>query len=254
MLLNIFSFIFGTLVGSFLNVLILRLPKNEDVVFKRSHCLSCNHQIKWFENIPILSFLFLKGKCSSCETKISFQYPIVELFVGIVFLLLTPSSLEIKPLLNYLFYVSVISAFFVHFVIDLRHKILPDSINIFLGLLFLIFSLVNYHWTHLFFGGLIGFGFPLLVTWFFYKFRGVVGLGGGDIKLFGILGFILGPMGIIHNIFFSCFLGSILGGAFLLLTKNSHKEPIPFGPFIIVVAVFQIFYVNSFQKLINILF
>ena len=250
----VLSFILGSLIGSFLNVLILRLPKEMDVVFDPSHCTKCSFKIPWYQNIPLFSFIFLLGKCSNCKEKISLQYPLVELLIAVSAALLAPKSINIKDILIFLFELSVLSSFVVHFVIDLRYKILPDSINIFLGILFLVLGLVKYGWVHVVFGALVGGGFPLFVTWAFYKLRGVVGLGGGDIKLFFALGMYLGFMGTIHLIFFSCFIGSVVGGLLIVIKKLNHENPIPFGPFILVVASFQIFFPALYNRLVGILF
>jgi leader peptidase (prepilin peptidase)/N-methyltransferase len=134
-------------------------------------------------------------------------------------------------------------------MIDLQHQILPDSVNIYLACLFLMVSVTSQSWKYWLFGGAIGVGFPLLVTWMFYKLRGQIGLGGGDIKLYGALGLYLGPLGIIHNIFLSCFLGAIIG-LFLIGFKVIKKEnPIPFGPFILIISLIQIFFADWFEHL-----
>ena len=128
---------------------------------------------------------------------------------------------------------------------------MPDSINIYLALLFLLISWFSHSWTYWLIGGAIGLGFPLLVSWVFYLLKGQVGLGGGDIKLYGALGFYLGPVGIMQNIFLSCFLGALVG-IILIATKFIKKEnPIPFGPFIIIVASLQIFGESWFKHLIS---
>jgi prepilin signal peptidase PulO-like enzyme (type II secretory pathway) len=249
--LIIVSAVFGILVGSFLNALIYRLPREINIALPRSHCPNCNKLIYWYENIPIISFLVLRGKCSGCHTKISWQYPLIELVCGIVAALIAPHTLEIGNIFSFVFYFSVFSCFLVHFIVDLKHQILPDAINLYLGILFFVVSLINYNYLHWGLGLLIGFGFPYIVSYLFQKLRGQVGLGGGDIKLWAALGIYLGPMGIIHNIFLSCFIGALFGGV-LLITKVIKKEnPIPFGPFIIIVATFQIFFEKTFHTLIR---
>lgn len=250
-ILIIFAAFFGAIVGSFLNALIYRLPRGINIAYPRSSCPGCNKLITWYENIPVLSWLFLKGKCSGCKTKISYQYPLVELGCGIFAALIAPQDLEPGNLLNFLFFFSVFSAFLVHFIVDIKHQILPDSINIYLAALFLLVSWFSHPWTYWLIGGALGLGFPLLVSWVFFLLRGEVGLGGGDIKLYGALGFYLGPIGIMQNIFLSCFLGALVG-IFLIATKVIKKDnPIPFGPFIIIVGAFQIFGESWFKHLIS---
>ena len=239
--------IFGLLVGSFLNALIYRLPREINIAYPRSSCPKCNKLIYWYENIPLLSFIFLRGKCSGCRAPISWQYPAVELLSGIVAMSLAPKDFSAQSLFSFVFYFGVFSAFLVHFIVDLKHQILPASINIYLACLFFIVSLVNRHWSFWLIGGGIGLGFPMLVTWIFYKVRGQIGLGGGDVKLYGALGLYLGPVGIIQNIFLSCFLGAVIGLFFMALKFMKRENPIPFGPFIIVVAILQIFFESWFE-------
>jgi leader peptidase (prepilin peptidase)/N-methyltransferase len=229
------------MIGSFLNALIYRLPLGVNIAFPRSACPKCKHIIVWYENIPVLSYLFLRGKCSNCKVKISLEYPLVELITGLFAFLIAPSSLVPSELFNFTFFLAVFSAFLVHFLVDLKHQILPDSINVFLGFLFLAVTVLVKPWTHWLIGFGLGLGFPLLVSWLFYLLKGQIGLGGGDIKLYAVIGIYLGPIAVLQNIFMSCFLGAIVG-ILLMLTKVIKREnPIPFGPFIIVVSSLQIF-------------
>lgn len=251
--LIIFVFIFGLIIGSFTNVLIYRLPMGISMLIPRSFCPGCKKTIYWYENIPIVSFLFLRGKCSSCSTKIPIQYPIIELAVAFLALILFPSQLDYNSMIRFVMNFSVAVVFLSMFIIDLRYKIIPNQLNLYLGILFLAYAIIFFPLTHWLIGALIGFGFPALITWLFYLLRGEIGLGGGDIKLFGVLGIFLGPMGIIHNIFLSCFLGSLVGGVLILTKKLDRKNPIPFGPFIIIIASFQILFPHDFAKLISLL-
>lgn len=234
--------IFGLLIGSFLNVLILRLPRKKDVVFDRSECPKCHTQLKWFHNIPVLSFIILKGKCGFCKTRISWRYPLIELFTSLVAFLLMPKDLNYDELIHFIFYLTIACVFICHFIIDLENHLLLDSLNLYLLALFLSYSIFYMSWEYWAIGGAIGFFGPLLVTWIFYKLRGQVGLGGGDIKLFGILGIFLGPIGIIFTIFLSCFLGAISGIILISFKKMTKDKPMAFGPYILLVAAFQIFF------------
>lgn len=237
------------MIGSFLNAVIYRLPNNVSMKRTRSHCPSCDKLIFWYENIPILSYLFLRGKCSGCKTRISIQYPIVELISGIAGLLLMPKTFSYMNLFFFVFYFSVFECFLALFIIDLKHKILPNSINIYLAILLLIFGLIRFPVTHVIFGGGIGLLFPLGFTYLFYLIKGKVGLGGGDIKLWGALGLYLGIKGIVINIFFSCFLGSIIGVSYIVIKKMDKSQAIPFGPFIIIVSFVQIFFPSYFNEI-----
>jgi prepilin signal peptidase PulO-like enzyme (type II secretory pathway) len=249
-LLLTFSTVFGLLIGSFLNALIYRLPLGINIAIPRSSCPNCKHVICWYENIPVLSYLALRGKCSNCHTKISWQYPLIEIITGVFAYLIAPKSMEPSELFYFVFFLGVFSAFLVHFIVDLKHQILPDSINIYLGILFFVVSLITKPWTHWALGFALGLGFPLAVSWIFYLIKGQIGLGGGDIKLYGVLGLYLGPIAVMQNIFLSCFLGAIIGIILLSLKIIKRENPIPFGPFILIVASAQILTPNLFNQLL----
>lgn len=246
-------FCFGLLIGSFLNVVIHRLPEGKSVVFPRSRCPKCETTIKWSRNIPLASFLFLKGKCAECDAPIGLRYPAVELLTGLFAVLLFPSPaspLEIghMELLRFAVEFSIAAVFLAHFIIDIEHQLLPDKLNLYLLAVVLPYSaLANplYHWIG---GGVIGFFGPYLITLFFYKIKGQMGLGGGDIKLFGILGVLLGPQGIMNTIFVSSLFGSATGLILIASKKMDKNTPLSFGPYIIVVAACQIFFPEIFAR------
>lgn len=241
-LLSFYFFVFGTLVGSFLNVVILRLPEKKDLVLARSGCRECGSQLRWFHNVPILSFILLRGKCAFCGTRISWRYPLIEVLTGLVAYWLMPPSFGSYAIGFFLFRFIIACIFICHFFIDLDHHLLLDSLNLYLLAAILAYSLFHFPWLHSLTGGLLGFGAPLLVTWIFYKVRGQVGLGGGDIKLYGILGILFGPMGIVFTIFLSCFVGALVGLSLIALGKSSRDKPMAFGPAILLVAAFQIYF------------
>ncbi|WP_419173245.1 prepilin peptidase [Halobacteriovorax sp.] len=252
LLYKIYAFIFGAMVGSFLNVLILRLPKGEKFFVDRSRCPKCGFQLKWYHNIPIISYILLRGKCASCKSRISLQYPVIELLTAVISLLLFGNEISLHTTTSYLFFFTIACCLLVHFVIDIRHQILPDSINIYLGVIFFIHAIFFFPIQHWLLGGIIGFAIPYLITFVFYKLRGVVGLGGGDIKLFGVLGIYLGPLGIIHNMLFACVFGSVLMLPLLIFKIIKRDQAIAFGPFIILVAVIQIFLPNIFKMMLGV--
>lgn len=245
------AFIFGSLIGSFLNVVILRMPSNKSIVTPRSACPKCGFQLKWYHNIPILSYLFLKGKCSNCGTDISILYPIIELICGMASVLLFPKVISESSIVYYLIYYAVFCCLLAQFVIDIQHHLLLDKISLFLLSIVLPLSIINNGVAFALIGGGVGFLFPLIVSWGFYKLRGVIGLGGGDIKLYGVLGVILGYKGIVINIFFSCFLGAIVTLLLIASKKMSKEDPIAFGPFIIFVGATQFFLPEYFNQLIR---
>lgn len=241
-------FCFGSCLGSFLNVVIHRLPLGISVVTPRSRCPSCEKLIYWYENIPLVSFLFLRGKCSECEFKISKRYPAVEMLCGVIALVLFLDVQSIIDLYFYAFYLSVALIFVAQFLIDIDHKLLPDSLNLYLACILLAYSVMQFSWQHIVVGALIGGGFPFLVTWIFYKLRGQIGLGGGDIKLYAALGLYLGPLDVVLNIFLSCFLGAVIGLLLIAFKKMNKQNPIPFGPFILVIATLQIFFPDLYSQ------
>ena len=144
LLLKLFSFVFGSLIGSFLNVVIYRLPRELSVVTPRSSCPKCKHMIKWYENIPVLSYVFLKGKCSNCKTKIPMRYPLIEFLVGSFGFFLAPTSLYIPEVINFIFYFSIACVFLSHFIIDIEHQLLPDKLNLYLLVVILPYVIINY--------------------------------------------------------------------------------------------------------------
>lgn len=245
--MKIFMTIFGLLVGSFLNVVIYRIPREQSVVTPRSSCPNCAHQIKWYENVPVISYLFLVGKCRGCKTSISIQYPLVELLMGIIAFFLAPNHITPIALINFVFYFSVACIFVSHFIIDLEFQILPDKINYYFLAISIPFAAVYYAPGFWILGGLIGFLGPFMVTYAFYKLRGQMGLGGGDIKLYGILGILLGPLGIMKTIFLSCMLGSVVGITLILTKKMNKDTPLAFGPYILIIAAIQIFAPNLLE-------
>jgi prepilin signal peptidase PulO-like enzyme (type II secretory pathway) len=241
-ILSLYALIFGVMIGSFLNVVILRLPVQKNLVSTRSACPKCGGQLKWYHNIPVISFIFLKGKCGFCGSRISWRYPLIEILTGLISFWLFPDQLNLENFGIYLFFFSIACLFICHFFIDLDHQLLLDKLNIYLLVLLIPYCVFYFNWTHWLLGGFFGFFVPLLVTWLFYKIRGQVGLGGGDIKLFGILGLLFGPLGIFFTIFLSCFIGAIVGLFMIAANKMSKETPVPFGPSILLVASFQIFF------------
>jgi len=237
----LFAFVFGAIAGSFLNVCIFRLPREESVVHPPSHCLQCNHKIRWYDNIPLFSYLLLKGKCRSCKAAISKQYPLVELLNG----LLTAA-------LFYRFGISVTfaalflfcSALVVIIFIDLEHQIIPDEISlsgIVIGFIF-SFILPWQSWLNSLLGILLGGGSLFLVAWGYEKLTGKEGMGGGDIKLLAMMGAFLGWKAVPFIIFISSLAGSIIGISIMLICKKDSKLAIPFGPYLAFAAILYVFY------------
>jgi len=227
----IIIFIFGIIIGSFLNVCIYRIPREESIVFPSSHCTHCSTPLKWYDLIPILSYLFLRGKCRYCRGDISPQYLVIELLNGIIYVIL---FYYFGLSLDFMYFSIIISILLVISIIDYYHQIIPDKL---LGLL--IFIAVLYKVSVCFIYGIsiplsdsiIGFiSAGLLFTIIAFVSNG--GMGGGDIKLIAILGFILGLKKIALNILLSFIIGAVVSLFLLVTGRKSRKDAIPFGPFI----------------------
>lgn len=228
-MLCIFSFLFGTAIGSFLNVLIYRLPIGKSIVKPGSFCPHCRKPIKWYENIPIISFLLLKGKCSGCRKSISLRYPLVELFTGLIFLCL---FIKFDLGVEFFFYLFFFCSLIVISGIDFSHQIIPDIISmpgIIIGIAFqLLNGNVKLGLVGLFFGG----GLILLIRVFggwVYK-KEVMGL--GDVYLTAMIGAFVGFPFVLVAIFFAALSGSVMGILFIVSTKQNRESLIPFGPFL----------------------
>jgi leader peptidase (prepilin peptidase)/N-methyltransferase len=240
-MLSIISIIFGALIGSFLNVCILRLPKEESIVWPGSHCPQCKTPIQFYDNIPLVSYMVLKGRCRHCHRAISFQYPLIEGITALTSLFL---FMKFGPSLSYLFYFLFVAALIVVTVIDLYHQIIPDVISlpgIGVGLLA---SLILPQLTFfdslkgLILGGGSLFVVATLYQWLFKR----EGMGGGDVKLLAMIGAFLGWKTVILTILLGSLIGSIIGISIMILKGKDFKYAIPFGPFLSLGAVISLFY------------
>jgi len=250
LILNIFAFIFGAVVGSFLNVCICRLPKDESVVFPPSRCPRCGFSIPFYDNVPIVSWLLLRGKCRSCAAPISPQYPLVELINGLLTLFL---FLKFGPSFPYLRFGSWVpflvlflfcSAMVVITFIDLEHRIIPDVITlpgIVAGFL-LSFFIPQMGWQNSLLGIVVGGGSLLLVAYGYELLTKKEGMGGGDIKLLAMMGAFFGWKAVLFIIFVSSLVGSVIGITVMLIQKKDSKLAIPFGPFLALGAILYIFF------------
>ncbi|MGB9082863.1 MAG: prepilin peptidase [Desulfuromonadaceae bacterium] len=240
----LFAFVFGMVVGSFLNVCICRMPKNESIVSPPSHCPGCSYQIRWYDNIPLVSYLLLRGKCRGCGAAISLQYPLVELLNGVLTLLL---FLRFGPTLAFAALFLLCSALVVITFIDIEHQIIPDEISlsgIVVGFV-LSFFLEGHTWLNSLLGILLGGGGLLLIAYTYQRLTGKDGMGGGDIKLLAMLGAFLGWKAVPFIIFASSLVGSLVGVSLMLIQKKDSKLAIPFGPYLAFGAVLYIFYGKS---------
>ena len=241
-------FIFGTFIGSFLNVVIYRMPRDLSIIYPPSTCPVCKNQIKWYDNIPIVSYLILKGRCRFCNTKISLRYPMVEFITGImaVFTYLK-FDFSVFFIFNFYFVASMIALSF----IDLDFKIIPDEINfsgLFMGLVYATYKAYTAYDVYPVFqsliGALTGAGFLYALALFYLKVRKIEGLGMGDVKLLAFVGSYLGWFGSLFTIFFGSLLALIGTIFFMKGSKESSlsKLEIPFGPFLAIASIVYLFF------------
>ena len=255
-------FAFGLVVGSFLNVCIVRLPRGGSIVTPPSHCPRCQSGIKFYDNIPVISFLLLRGKCRKCGEPISWQYPLVELMNALFYLwIVSEFGLGGEAFLM----MALCSSLIVITVIDYDHMIIPDIITL-PGMLVGL-SLAPFFMSSLgdplpfnlgnllpntgpymtgFLNSLIGLllgGFPLLaIGWIWEKLRHVEAMGGGDVKLMGMVGSFLGWKGALLTIMLGALTGSVAGALLIVLKRHKMGKLIPFGPFLAVGAVASAFF------------
>ena len=224
--LYLMVFLFGIVIGSFLNVCILRIPNKESIAKERSHCMSCGYQLKWYDLFPLFSYIFLRGKCRNCKAHISCQYPIVEAANGIVYILVFfINGWSIDSVIYCLF----ASALIVLSVIDIRTFEIPFGINIFILILGLIMTGLHLgDWVEHLIGLLCVSGF----TWIIYQVSRGTAIGGGDVKLMAAAGLLLGWPKIILAFFIGCILGSVIHVARMKLTKVDHV--LAMGPYLAV--------------------
>lgn len=228
---NLLIIMLGVLIGSFMNVCIYRIPKEESVVFPPSHCTYCSQPLKWYDLIPVLSYLSLKGKCRYCGGVISPRYPFIELLNGLIYLLLFYYfGLDF----SFVFYCIIISILIVISMIDYQTQTIPDGLVASILILTVIYKAATYYIYNTnisirdsIFGLLTGFLLFLLIA---IVSKGA--MGGGDIKLVSVLGFILGLKKTFLHIFLSFLIGAVFSLYLLLSGKKGRKDAIPFGPFI----------------------
>jgi len=274
--INLFIFIFGLVIGSFLNVIICRLKTKEKILFSRSHCPYCQKTLKWFDLIPILSFISTFSKCRYCGKKISLQYPLVEIGTGCLFLLIFnfsayggPATGWQYPISNFLslnFFLLLVAYFLLFFVLcslivifvyDLKHYIIPDKIiypAIIAALIYKLFEMFG-NWDLRF---ISDFGFrisdfkillyaifsAIIISGFFFAIILISKgewMGFGDVKLGFLIGLILGWPDILFALFIAFVLGAVIGLILVGLKIKSMKSQIPFGPFLVAATVIMMF-------------
>ena len=255
-------FLLGLCIGSFLNVVILRLEKGESFAKGRSYCPNCKHQLAWFDLIPVFSFLFLKGRCRYCGKKISIQYPLVELAAGILFIFIFWKfgfiwnlGFGTWDLIKLCFMWYVISSLIIIFVYDLKYYLIPDKILFPAIIIAFFYRVLDFGNLKLFGIWDLGFGIsPLFLNYFiasiiasgFFLFIFLISrgawMGFGDVKLAILLGLLLGFPNILVGLFLSFFFGAILGVILLFFKKYGLKSELPFAPFLIIGTLVALFF------------
>ncbi len=253
MLLLIFIIIVSLCWGSFLNVVAFRSITDKPFFQKRSTCNFCNKLIAWYDNIPVISWLFLKGRCRYCKKRISYLYPFIEILTAV---LMTALFFRI---FEYGFYLNSIFSFASHFLFfsalivavrtDLQDLVIPQMFSIWLvpaGLVFAHLGFLKIIFLQSLFGAMVGYGILWIVAFLFKFFTKKDGLGEGDMEFLALIGAFLGPFGVWITILVASCSGLLVGGLYLFLTKKGQSEQIPFGPFLALGAVIYFFFKNYF--------
>ena len=231
--------LFGLCIGSFLNVVIYRLPLGQSLATPPSRCRKCGYSLRWFDNIPLLSWVFLRGRCRNCGINVSWQYPVVELVTGALFVLvvwLTPPG----PLLaSRLLLVCILIALF---GIDLEHQILPNVITlpgIAIGVLLSLIAPPG--WKDSLIGVLLGGGLLYAIAGAYYLWRREEGMGMGDVKMLAMLGAFLGWKAVLVTVILASFAGAFVGLGMMAVQRGGMKYALPFGTFLAIGAVVAMF-------------
>jgi len=257
-----FAFLLGLVVGSFLNVCILRIPAGESIVMPASHCVKCNKPIAPYDNIPLISWLVLRGRCRKCKTPISPLYPVVEGLTGLLFL---ACMFAFGPTLTWIKWSAFCAVLVVLAATDLRERILPDKVNLTGGLIGLVMSavvpvgdgsslwLANHAFafppparvlsvTDALLGAILGAGILWVFAEGYFRLRGQEGMGLGDVKMMAMAGTFLGPKAIVLTIMAGAVLGSVLGATFMLVRRTGSEYELPFGLFLGAGALLAVFW------------
>jgi leader peptidase (prepilin peptidase)/N-methyltransferase len=249
-ILTLFSFLFGLILGSFINVCIHRIPRKESLVRPPSTCPQCNERIRFYDNIPLISYVILGGKCRFCKKPIPVRYPIVEFLTGSLSMsLFVKYGLTLHYFLYFLFSASLVIVTF----IDLRHKIIPDVISL-PGILagfaaVSLFRLNGLSWKDSLMGMIIGGGLLYLIGVSYERLRKKEGMGMGDVKLLAMIGAWMGYMALPYIILVSSLTGIIIGGGSLFLSKKDLGQRIPFGPFLVLGTLVTLFFETELRNL-----
>ena len=229
------ALLMGLCIGSFLNVVIYRLPLGQSLVSPRSRCTKCGYELRWYDNLPVLSWAFLGGRCRQCRAPISAQYPIVEIITALLFVLVV-SLTPVGPLLvSRLILVAILVALF---GIDLEHQILPNVITLPGIAIGLMFSLIaSPGWKDALVGAALGAAVLYGIAAAYYAVRREEGMGMGDVKMLAMIGAFLGWQGVLVTLVLSSFSGAAIGLALIAAQRGGMKLALPFGTFLAAGAV-----------------
>ena len=251
-MIEIVLFWLGLILGSFLNVCIWRIQRDESIVFPRSRCPHCSHMLAWYDNIPVLSFLWLRARCRYCHKPISFRYPLVELISAFLLVGLWRRWMDMPTWCAGAYVASAV--LLVIALIDWDTFLIPDVLSLGLLAMGILFSPFNplfqgaLLWK--FFWSLVGGAGGFIICWGIAEIGELVfkkeAMGGGDIKLLAAVGAWTGLLGAFDCIMLSSFLGALYGVPLLLGGKLKRQDPIPFGPFLSAAAIFNFFYLIPF--------
>ena len=247
-------FVLGSIWGSFSNVCIYRIPNNKSVIINRSYCPKCKNKISWFDNIPFLSFVLLKGKCRNCNKAIGLQYFIVELLSAVSFVIIYHFyGISITSLLLLILSIYFIIIFF----IDLKHLIIPNSLTFSLMFLGFIKSFdpnldktIFPNYINSLIGGIFGYSIIWLIVFVYKKIRKKEGMGLGDAKLLGAIGFWFGWASIPFTIFLSSVAALIFVIPSIINKSRNMASQIPFGPYIIVGCIIYLIFLNEIKNIL----
>ena len=248
--LPIFSFLFGASIGSFLNVVIFRMPRGISIIKPNSFCPQCKKPIPWFENIPIVSYIVLRGRCSGCRKRISIKYPLIEVLTALLFLWL---YLRFEISWELLFYLIMFTFLIIISGIDLSHQVIPDIISIPGILLGIVFHAITGGLVTALIGFVFGGGLIFLIRVLGGKIYKKEVMGMGDVFLTAMIGAFVGFPLIIVAIFIGALTGALIGIVYLISTQQDRERPIPFGPFLAIggmaIILFQRFIITVLNTL-----
>ncbi|MFZ0131087.1 MAG: A24 family peptidase [Desulfobacterales bacterium] len=238
--LGLIAIVVGLCVGSFLNVCIYRIPAAKSIVFPGSMCPVCQTPLRFYDNIPLLGFLWLGGRCRHCRAPISIRYPLIELLTALLALGLSfKYGLSIEAVIYFAFACVLIVITF----IDIDHRIIPDRISLPGIFVFFMAALAvpSMNWRDALLGIVIGGGSLFLVAMVYHLLTRKEGMGGGDIKLLAMIGALIGWKGVLFTIFVSSAVGTLTGLAIMAATRQNMKLAVPFGPFLSIGALAYVF-------------